>query len=110
MSVITLCRAIVHGQVHHIYVVLMGVAGGVVVMMVVVVVEEGQWLQGGHVRGWGDPVHDHLVVHPTLRWTRWIASAWGHKQGGLYRLRVGRGLGVWWVFRGRADARPLGFS
>lgn len=114
-SVVAVRGSVVHGQVHDVHVVVMRVDGRVVVVMVdvvvVVIVQGGQVLQGGHVGGRRQPGHDHLVVHPALRRSRWVAGAWRHEQRSLYGLRVrrGRDVQVWWVFGGRTHTWPLDF-
>lgn len=106
-SVVAVRGSVVHGQIN---VVVMRVDRRVVVvmvvvkmmMLVVVIVQGGQVLQRGHVRGWGQPGHDHLVVYPPLRWTRWVAGMWRHKKWSLHCLRLrGQGVLVRHVFRGR---------
>lgn len=113
-SVVAVRRSVVHGQVHHVHVVVMRVDGTVVVVVmvvVVVIVQGGQGLQRGDVGGRGQPGEHHLVVHPALRRGRRVAGAWRHEQGSLYRLQVRRGgrVRVLGVFLGRTHARPLAF-
>lgn len=113
-SVVAGRGSIVHGQVHHVHVMVMRVNGRrvvvVMVVVVIVIVQGGQVLQRGHVGCRGQPGHDHLVVHPALGRSRRVTCAWRNEQGCLYRLGVRRGRGVWvlWVFERRTHTWSLG--
>lgn len=111
-SVVAVWRSVVHGQVHHVHVVVMRVNGRVVVVVVVVIVKGGQVVQRGHVGRWREPGHDHLVVYPALGRSWRIARVRRDKQGSLYRLGVRRcrQVRVGWVFWGWTHTWPLGVS
>lgn len=110
-SVVAVWRSVVHGQVHHVHVVVMRVNGRVVVVLVVIV-KGGQVLQRGHVGCRREPGHDHMVVYPALGWSWRVAGVRRDEQGSLYRLGLRRCQWVWvgWVFGGWTHTWTLGVS
>lgn len=114
-SVVAVWWSVVHGQVHHVHVVVVRVERRVVVVVVVIVVVivwGRKVLQRGHVGCWGQAWYDDWMVPgvPALGWSRWVAGTWRNKQGSLHCLWVRRGwrVQIGRVFWGWTHTRPLG--